>query len=130
MLAVPAHTPDGAAAATSPMPLGIATWADEEAFWASDARRRDSDEVDLGATWRTPGSDEAWKLAWLAATGELYLCRLAGYPASCTDVAVLAVIGSEQAVDATLDGWRDHRSDEDGLAWLASRLAPASPLAV
>lgn len=126
MLAVPSHIPaSGAVRSGDGVPFGIATWADETAFWEADVRRRDSDEVDLGATWRRPGSDDTWKLSWLAATGELYLCRLVGYPASCTDVTVLTTVASEQELDALLDGWRDHRADEDGLTWLASRLTPA-----
>lgn len=126
MLAVPSHTPaSGAVRSGDGVPFGIATWADEVAFWAADPRRRESDEVDLGATWRRPGSVDAWKLSWLPGTGELYLSRLVGHPASSADVTVLATVGSEQELDALLEGWRDHRADEDGLTWLASRLTPA-----
>lgn len=124
MLALPTHSQPAAQPVEQALPFGIATWPDEAAFIAADPRRRTASEVDLGATWRRPGSDDAWKLAWLAETGELFLCRLAGYPASCTDVTVLAVISSERDLDATLDGWREHRSDEDGLTWLAARLTP------
>ncbi len=110
--------PDGAALATT-------TWPDEAAFIAGDPRRRTSAEVDLGATWRRPGSEDAWRLAWLAETGELYLCRLAGYPAHCTDVTVLAVVATEHDLDALIEGWRDHRADPAGVTWLASRLTPS-----
>ncbi|MCW2668572.1 MAG: hypothetical protein JWO27_469 [Frankiales bacterium] len=98
-------------------------YADENAFQTADPRRRTSDEVDLGATWRTAGSDDAWRLAWLRDTGELYLCQAGGYPGPSQHVRVLAVIPSEAALDAVLDGWRDHRTDEDGLAWLRSRVS-------
>jgi hypothetical protein len=97
-------------------------YADENAFQTADPRRRTSDEVDLGATWRTAGSDDAWRLAWLRDTGELYLCQSGGYPGPSQHVRVLAVIPSEAELDAVLDGWRDHRTDEDGLAWLRSRV--------
>jgi hypothetical protein len=98
-------------------------YADENAFQTADPRRRTSDEVDLGATWRTAGSDDAWRLAWLRDTCELYLCQAGGYPGPSQHVRVLAVIPSEAELDAVLDGWRDHRTDEDGLAWLRSRVS-------
>lgn len=98
-------------------------YADENAFQTADPRRRTSDEVDLGATWRTAGSDDAWRLAWLRDTGELYLCQAGGYPGPSQHVRVLAVIPSEAELDAVLDGWRDHRTDEDGLAWLRTRVS-------
>jgi hypothetical protein len=98
------------------------SYADETAFQTADPRRRTSDEVDFGATWRAPESDDAWRLAWLRETGELYLCQAGGYPGPSQDVRVLAVIRDEQDVDALLEGWREHRTDEDGLAWLRSRL--------
>lgn len=94
---------------------------DETAFVAADARRGRSDEVDLGATWRAAGSADAWRVAWLRDTGELYACRTGGLPGDGSDVRVLAVLPAEAAVDALLDGWRDAREGEDGLAWLAAR---------
>ena len=100
-------------------------YADESAFHAADPRRRSSDEVDLGATWRAPGSEDAWRLAWLRETGELYLCSAGGYPGPSSDVTVLAVM-SEADLDARLEGWREHRTDEDGLGWLQERLTPVA----
>ena len=97
-------------------------YADETAFQTADPRRRTSDEVDLGATWRTAGSDDAWRLAWLRDTGELYLCQAGGYPGPSQHVRVLAVIASEAELDTVVEGWRDHRTDEDGLAWLRGRV--------
>ncbi len=102
----------------------LSTWADEQEFAAADPRRRTSAEVDFGATWRAAGSNDAWRLAWIRDTGELYVCRADGYDGSCTDVAVLAVLAREADVDALLDGWREHRFDPDGLTWLAGRVAP------
>lgn len=99
------------------------TWADEAAFHAADARRRVSTELDLGATWRRSGSNDAWRLAWVRDTGELYVCRADAYDGSCTDVAVLAVLPDEHVVDAALVGWREHRTDPDGLTWLTGRLS-------
>lgn len=102
----------------------LSTWIDEVAFHAADPRRRLSFELDLGATWRGEGSNDAWRLAWLRDTGELYVCRADGYDGSCTDVLVLAVVAREQEVDVMLDGWRERRDDPDGLAWLVHRAAP------
>ncbi|MCU1595933.1 MAG: hypothetical protein JWO12_3325 [Frankiales bacterium] len=101
----------------------MTAYADENVFQMADPRRRTSDEVDLGATWRGAGSDDVWRLAWLRETGELYLCTAAGFPGPSQQVSVLAVIPTEAALDQLLDGWREHRTDEDGLGWLRSRLS-------
>ena len=102
----------------------LPTWPDELSFQAADPRRRTSAELDLGATWRQDGSNDAWRLAWLRDTGELYVCRADGYDGSCTDVQLLAVAAREAEVDALLDGWREHRTDPDGLSWVRRRVAP------
>jgi hypothetical protein len=102
----------------------ISSWPDEFAFMAEDARRRTSDQLDLGATWREEGSNDAWRLSWLRETGELYLCRADGHDGSCSDVRLLAVVGREADLDALLDGWRDLRTDPDGLSWLLGRICP------
>jgi hypothetical protein len=104
----------------------LSHWEDEPAFHAADRRRRLSAEVDFGATWRWAGSNDAWRVAWIRDTGELYLCRADGYDGACTDVSVLAVLTREADVDALLDGWRDRRIDPDGLSWLVRRLQPAA----
>jgi len=104
----------------------LSTWTDEDAFAAADPRRRTSPEVDLGATWRCAGSNDAWRLSWVRDTGELYVCRADGYDGSCTDVRVLAVLAREDEVAALLDGWRDARHDPDGLGWLSARLTPVA----
>ena len=105
---------------TAPVAVG---WQDEAAFHAADPRRAQAPEVELGATWRRAGSDDAWRLAWLETTGELFLARVDGFDSR--DVTVVAVVPDAQQLDALLDGWRDHRDDEDGLSWLASRVTPA-----
>lgn len=99
------------------------SYADESVFHTADPRRRTSDEVDLGATWRAAGSDDAWRLAWIRETGELYLCHAGGYPGPSQHVRVLSVLATEADLDRVLEGWRDHRDDEDGLAWLRERLS-------
>jgi len=111
--------------ATVQFPDQFAQFPDEFAFLSADVRRRRSAEVDLGATWRFARGADAWKLTWLSETGELYLCRSDGHAGSCSDVSVLAML-SEPDLDALLDGWRDHRADEDGLGWVLSRLPAAA----
>ena len=100
------------------------TWADEVEFVAADPRRGRSDQLDLGATWRWAGSNDAWRLAWVRDTGELYLCRADGHDGSCTEVSLLAVLPQESQVDELLEGWREHRTDHDGLSWVLRRTAP------
>ena len=102
----------------------LSQWEDELAFHAADPRRRTSDVVDLGATWRWDGSNDAHRVAWVRLTGELYVCRADGYDGSCTDVQVLAMLPTEAHVDAVLDGWRDLRFDPDGLSWVIGRVSP------
>ena len=99
------------------------TWPDEPSFVEDDQRRGRSDVLDLGATWRWDGSNDAWRLAWVRDTGELFLCRADGHDGSCTDVSVLAVLPQERDVDAVLAGWRDHRTEPDGLSWVLRRTA-------
>ena len=100
------------------------TWRDEFDFVAADPRRGRSDQLDLGATWRWAGSNDAWRLAWVRETGELYLCRADGHDGSCSDVALLAVLPQESDVDVLLEGWREHRTDPEGLSWVLRRTAP------
>lgn len=99
----------------------LQTWPDEHAFLAEDPRRRRSDEVDLGATWRAPGSVDTWRVSWLRDTGELWTCRNDSLVGGGSCVRLLAVLPDERDVDALLDGWRDARDSEDGLAWLEAR---------
>ena len=99
-------------------------WQDEFAFVAEDARRGRSDQLDLGATWREQGSNDAWRLSWVRDTGELYVCRADGYDGECSDVRLLAVVQREADLDALLEGWRDLRTDPDGLSWLLGRVFP------
>jgi hypothetical protein len=98
------------------------TWPDEHAFHTADPRRRQSPDVDFGATWRRETSNDAYRLAWLRDTGELYTCRADGYDGSCTDVTVIAVVASEEELDTLLEGWREARTAPDGLDWLLQRV--------
>lgn len=102
----------------------VSTWSDEFAFVAEDGRRGTSDQVDLGATWRVSGSNDAWRLSWLRDTGELYVCRADGYDGTCSDVRVVAQVSREADLDAMIAGWRELRTDPDGLSWILGRVSP------
>lgn len=100
------------------------TWPDEQAFHEADPRRRQSAEVDFGATWRFDGAGDAYRVAWLRDTGELYTCKADGYDGSCSDVVLLGVVPEEHRLDTLMLGWREARHAPDGLDWLQERLAP------
>lgn len=100
----------------------LQTWTDEPGFLADDPRRRRSDEVDLGATWRAAGSNDTWHLAWLRDTGELYVCRNDSLVGGCSSVHLLAVLQHEVDLDTLLAGWQTARDAEDGLGWLDGRV--------
>jgi hypothetical protein len=99
-------------------PLGCM---DESAFLAADVRRRRSDGVTFGSTWRA-GSIDTWSLTWLRETGELYVVRNDSLVGAASLLVVLTVVATEREVDVLLEGWRDAADREDGLAWLYSRL--------
>jgi hypothetical protein len=98
---------------------------DVEEFYAEDARRQTSDEVDYGRAWRE--GDMQYEVAWVADTGELYamaepVSRKA-ITSSQVTVEVLAVIADRSAVDAALDGWREAMAQPDSLAWVRARVS-------
>jgi hypothetical protein len=102
-----------------------------------DDRRASSDEVDFGASWRTQGQGP-WRVIWLRGTGELAAFDAGGRTSVPTgrlglgamlggggadEVVVLGVETDLEVVQAALQGWQDHMTDENGLAWLAERAA-------
>jgi hypothetical protein len=102
-----------------------------------DQRRASSDEVDFGTSWRTQG-EGPWRVIWLDATGELAAFAAGGRTSVPTgrlglgamlggggadEVVVLGVETDLEAVRAALQGWENHMTDENGLAWLAERAA-------
>lgn len=101
----------------------------ETRFFAEDARRRSSAEVEYGAVWRAPGGSDAWRVAYLTQTGELFLARTDSYPDSTTELRQLAVLASEREADALLDGWQAECGRPGSLAWLDSRLEQRSAAA-
>ncbi|MCW2623210.1 MAG: hypothetical protein JWL64_2812 [Frankiales bacterium] len=94
---------------------------DETAFLAADVRRRRSDEVTFGTTWRAASID-TWSLTWLRDTGELYLVRNDSLVGAASLLVVLTVVGTEREVDELLVGWQEAVALEEGLPWLYGRL--------
>lgn len=101
--------------------MSVTAPTDQQAFFDADPARRRSDEVELGATWRS-GTSETWTLSWLCDTGELYLVRNDSLVGAASALVVLAVVPTERDLDALLEGWQDARWAEGGLAWLDHRL--------
>jgi hypothetical protein len=98
-----------------------------EHFYRADARRRDSDERDVGLWWRESGSEPIHRAAWVRDTGELYLVRLGPGPDGGT-VELLGFAGDERELDVALRGWREQCGRERSLSWLrgrSRRLRPA-----
>lgn len=118
------------------------TFADIDAFYAADERRRFSGEHDYGVWW----FDEhgaAWRGSWVNDTGEFYIVRLG--PPRVQDVGIdepgpfiaqmvsvpsarqagpVVVLGIEPyhaALESRLAGWGDECGKQDSLAWLRSR---------
>ena len=100
-------------------------FADVEAFYAADERRRYSGEAAYGAHWRATGSREQWRVSYVQATGEIYAVRHA--------TRIVLVLGTLPADDEAgglyyrtlediLDGWPARCGAPGGLQWVAVTL--------
>jgi hypothetical protein len=107
-------------------------------FYASDGRRRGTNELDLGSWRDTDG--RKWHLGWVPTTGELYAMREPenlGLPngrggwtygqVKDRDLTtrVLAVIGMRAQVEEILAGRQTNISDLGGLVWVIRKLGQA-----
>lgn len=72
--------------------------------------------VDFG-WWVQPAGNKRL-LSWNEATKELTFWPLTRWE----EPIILAVLTDEDEVRQRLDGWADHNTSSDGLAWLAQRL--------
>jgi hypothetical protein len=95
-------------------------------FYGDDPRRASSREVDVGLWWREGADEPLYRAAWVAATGELYAVRLGPAREGEPAVELLALIDGEEALEATLTGWRERCGEPHSLAWLRRRAAGAS----
>jgi hypothetical protein len=94
------------------------------AFYAADARRRDSRERDVGLWWRSERGP-TYRAAWVQETGELYLFQHALTGPASGAVHLVAGRFDSAEVDRLLDGWREQVGHEGSFEWLMDRLRPA-----
>jgi hypothetical protein len=96
------------------------------AFYAADARRRDSRERDVGLWWRSERGP-TYRAAWVQETGELYLFQHALTGPAGGAVHLVAGRFDAAELDRLLEGWRDRIGQEGSFEWLLERLSPAAP---
>ena len=96
-----------------------------EHFYRGDARRRASEEVDVGLWWREEADAPLHRAAWVRDTGELYLVRLG---AGDGLVEVLGIARERGELDAALQGWKERCGRPRSLSWLRehARRLPAA----
>jgi hypothetical protein len=97
-------------------------------FRAARPTRRDSAEVHYGRPWLTVGFGPAYRVAWLAATGELFAVRLGPADTGGGAVEILAHVPDAGMLAGMLGGWQDAVGTFDSMRWLRSRVASAHPL--
>jgi hypothetical protein len=94
-------------------------------FYAEDARRERSRELDFGLRWRAL-DQSTYRAAWIADTGELYTVRH-GAPAEASRVTVLARLGADR-LERALKGWREvlDTGEPGTYEWLRARARAAA----
>lgn len=113
-------------------------------FYDREPRRRGSDEVVLGNDW-LDGDGSRWRVAWLRATGELFVMLQPGHtmptgsiltgstgmtgagPVHTRDltVFVLATLHQESEVQGLTKGWEAKQGTSESFEWLIRRLDAA-----
>jgi hypothetical protein len=99
------------------------------AFYASDPRRRDSRERDVGLWWRSVRGP-TYRAAWVQDTGELYLFQHALTGPGSGSVHLIGGTFTSAELDRRLAGWRDICGQPGSLEWLlaaVSRSADGAP---
>ena len=92
-------------------------------FYAADARRSDSRELDVGLWWRQDADGPLHRAAWVKDTGELYLVRLGPSPEGGGAVELLATVSQRELLERVFAGWRERCGQPGSLAWLRGRAA-------
>ena len=92
-------------------------------FYAGDARRLSSPELDLGLLWREQRGGSTFRAAWIRDTGELYLVRHGDPDAGGGDVEVLACFPGDAELDAAVRGFAHVCGLVGSVGWLRSRTA-------
>ena len=101
---------------------------DIEEFYDQDPRRRASDEIEFGREWSENGL--RFEVSWISETGEVYVMA---EPTSRHEIStesvtveVLGVIKGRDAINSTLEGWREAMAKPNSLGWVRGRVAGAS----
>jgi hypothetical protein len=95
------------------------------AFYASDARRFASPEVDVGLWWRDGTDGPTYRAAWVRDTGELYLLRHQDPDMGGGELEVLGRFDCRDQLEAAVRGFEHVCGDPRSAAWLRSRAATA-----
>ena len=91
-------------------------------FYAADARRVGSRELDIGLWWRERADGPLHRAAWVSDTGELYLVRLGPLEQGGGEVEVLATVAEHVWLETLLEGWREQCGGPGSLRWLRERV--------
>jgi hypothetical protein len=114
---------------------------DVEEFYEQDARRRHSDEIELGTEWTDAGGARH-EVSWVKDTGEVYAMRetlgtviedpfqdasVVPAPTKSITVEVLGTVADESELDRLFAGWQDAMTQPGSLSWVRERLATRTP---
>jgi hypothetical protein len=92
------------------------------AFYASDPRRRDSRERDVGLWWRSVRGP-TYRAAWIQDTGELYLFQHALTGPGSGSVHLIAGTFAAGELDVRLAGWQERCGRPGSLEWLLEAIS-------
>jgi hypothetical protein len=110
---------------------------DIEEFYDQDERRRESEELELGAEWRDEEGHH-FELNYVIDTGEVYLMAMpdaemvedpfgdiavdTNEPIEDLTVEVIAVVASVDQLHQALSGWEAQMSAPNSLEWVRTAL--------
>jgi hypothetical protein len=108
-----------------------------EEFYDQDARRRESEEIELGGSWHD-AAGQRFVLSYVVDTGEVYLMSapdtemiedpfgdiaVQHEPVEALIVDVIAHVPSTDELHRALSGWEDAMQTPSSVEWLRSRLS-------
>ena len=113
-------------------------------FYDQDERRRQSDEVEFGRSWRLSDEKGEWNVFWVRDTGELVVMLRTGSlswagggilgelmgaamekeVSTRDDVSVLLLEEDEAELRRRLSGWEEHHASPNGFEWLVRATSP------
>ena len=93
------------------------TYLSLSAFYASDPRRRDSRERDVGLWWRSVRGP-TYRAAWIRDTGELYLFQHALTGPGSGSVHLISGTFTAGGLELRLAGWQERCGRPGSLEWL------------